>query len=216
MALTQTDPLIEELESSIVDGWVRTPYFDWKLNGPEDHLRLNFRYQSCLRSIAHAKAATDWRTYIALHLPQYREDAFFGIQELENIPHPLHNQLVGEIWTDPGILHSGSCFIMASMRSDAPHDTNDLMTTQELAALNSLPTIVTAFRSHLDWNQLGPCWTLNEKVAEQFAATYDWEVLTTVRVPREYIMAYFDRREEAELVIRDHSKSEIVSERKIK
>lgn len=214
--MTQIVPLIEELASRIDGGWVRTPYFDWKLQHTSDHLRLNARFRQCEQLVHNAKSVCDWRRYISLHLPQHREQAFFKIQEIGEIPHPLNNQLVGEIWTDTGILHASSSFVGTFTRRDAPHHPNDLMTRSEQQFLRNLPPILTAYRSHLDWNQRGLSWTLNEEVAEQFGVAYDWDVLTTVRVPRDCVMAYFGRRDEAELIIRDCSKFEILSERKIK
>lgn len=196
----------------MIDGWVRTPFFDWKLKGPQDYRRLNFRYQVCLKRISQAKAEADWRTYIALHLPEYREHALFEIQEFAEIPHPLHNQLVGEIWNDPAILHPSSCFVLAAMRSDVPHDAKDLMTQRELAAFYALPAVVIAFRSHQDWNQMGSCWTLEESIAERFAGVDERTILTAARIPRDQVIAYFDRREEAELIVRNHLKTEIVFE----
>ena len=213
--MTQTVPLIEEL-SSLTDGdWIRTPYFDWKIDTAADHLRLNARFRRCVQMVDDAMSSNDWRAFISLHLPQHREDAFFKILQDREIPHPLNNQLVGEIWTEPGILHSSSCFVLAGTRTDAPHNPSDLMIKSELQFLGGLPSTITAYRSHLDWNQLGPCWTLNEDVAEQFGIAYNWGVLTTIRVPRDCIVAYFGRRGESELIIQDHSQTEIVTERRI-
>jgi len=195
-------PLLPELQAAYHDGYVSTRWFQRKIRSSADHLRLNQLYRSTMLKLNRAIAAMDWETYVAMHLPEYRESAFMEHFEVGEIPAPLHNQLVGKIWTDDEILHSGSCFVLGAMRTDSPHTVDDLMTRSELEVRRDFPEFVTAYRSHLSWNQIGPCWTLSKQVAIDFALNERWPVLTTARIPSCSIVAYFERRGEDEIVLR--------------
>jgi hypothetical protein len=91
--------------------------------------------------------------------------------------------------------------MLIAMRTDSPHTADHLMTPTELEVRRDFPELVTAYRSHLPWNQIGPFWTLNKQVAIDFALNERWPVLATARILSRSIVAYFQRRGEDEIVL---------------
>lgn len=89
------------------------------------------------------------------------------------------------------------------------------MTQEELKYLRSLPSTLTIYRSHAPFNQMGYCWTLQAQVAKDFGHGYAWEGLTTAKISRACVVAYFNRRNEDEIIIRDTSALEIVGVQKL-
>jgi hypothetical protein len=179
---------------------VRTRYFVRKLKKDGELIRLSFLFESCERRRQSYFNSKNWREYINLHLPEYREQAFDEIAEW--VESPVYNQLVGEIWTDNEIVYSASCFVIAMLRNDPPHNFADAMTADELAILNKLPAQFEAFRAHEHHNKWGACWTLNQHTAYIYSVGFGWPYVTRIEAKKENVIAFFNRRGEDELIIR--------------
>ena len=79
------------------------------------------------------------------------------------------------------------------------------MSDAELTEFNSLDERLKIFRSHLDWNRDGFCWTLDREIALEFAHGYEWPCLTTATVAKSDVPAFFQRREESEVIVNSTS-----------
>lgn len=81
-----------------------------------------------------------------------------------------------------------------------------LMKPDELSALKKLPNKLTVYRAHreneLDWI----AYTLDKKIAERFARERGSSEVTTYKVKKSDVLAYFTRRGEQEIIIIDNKK----------
>lgn len=80
------------------------------------------------------------------------------------------------------------------------------MKPDELSALKKLPNKLTVYRAHreneLDWI----AYTLDKKIAERFARERGSSEVTTYKVKKSDVLAYFTRRGEQEIIIIDNKK----------
>ena len=80
------------------------------------------------------------------------------------------------------------------------------MKPDELSELRKLQNKLTVYRAHreneLDWI----AYTLDKKIAERFARERGSSEVTTYKVKKSDILAYFTRRGEQEIIIIDNKK----------
>ena len=196
-----------DLRSCLRDGWITHPLLELQCRKPGEYRRINTLYNLRRQKVETARQSNDWDTLIALHRPTEREMAFY--ENSEQMERADYYRIGGNIWMDPEIIHSGSCFVagLISM-SDDVIIRRGIMTNDERDQLASLSDRVRIFRSHLDWNRDGFCWTLDRDIALEFAHGYDWASLTSAYAEKSDILAYFDRRGESEIIIHPSNISE--------
>lgn len=75
-----------------------------------------------------------------------------------------------------------------------------LMTIEEEKVFSELPDPITAWRAKTKVGDVGISWTLNREVAERFAKAYE-RVIIERQLPKSRITAYFNRRNEQEIIV---------------
>ena len=189
-----------DLQSHMRDGWITHPLLKLQYWKPGDNRRSNTLYQLRLQQVESARKSNDWDTFVALHRPTEREMAFY--ENCEHMDRDDYYRIGGNIWTDPEIIHSGSCFVAGVINaSDDVEIRHQIMSNDERDELASTSHRIRIFRSHLDWNRDGFCWTLDRKIALEFAHGYDWPSLTSAFASKSDVLAYFLRRGESEIII---------------
>ena len=92
-------------------------------------------------------------------------------------------------------------------------DKRTLMTKDEYEYYQSLPQTVTAYRGVAEGgNPRGLSWTCNKKIAEWFANRFDKKgYVQSVTVDKSCVLAYFNSRDEDELVLDILSKNILIN-----
>ena len=200
-----------DLQSHLRNGWITHPLLKLQYWKPGDNRRINTLYEHRLNRAQSARQSNDWDTLIALHRPTEREMAFY--ENCEHMERADHYRISGNIWTDPEIIRSGSCFVAGVISaSDDFSVRRAIMSDNELAELDSLPDRLQIFRSHLEWNRDGFCWTLDRNIALDFAYGYDWPCLTTANIAKSDALAFFQRRGESEIIVNPSNVSDAETE----
>jgi hypothetical protein len=199
-----TIPLHPDLELRRRGAVLRTEYFEHNISSPAQNPRLNRMYDYYKKLSETHRRNCDWEAYVSLFLPAEREYQLWEVQN--EIEAKKFNQLVGWLWTHPEMICSGSCFVLSAAQNEPPYDKADLMTEEEHDEFKKLPDDLTIYRAHEPWNQMGPCWTLSEKVAWNYAHFPKWIHVSRAVIAKHDVFAYFQRRGESEIIVKYPSK----------
>ena len=99
--------------------------------------------------------------------------------------------------------------------SNRPRKRTSLMKPSELIAYKTLPSIVTAFRAHKDEKDW-IAYTINLNIAIKFAKIKKAETINGYKIQRKNILALFLRRDEAEIICLDKTKTKEIGSVNIK
>jgi len=174
------------------------------------HERLNHMVNEQLRQKTEAldRAIADeaWNTYCFIHERPYRLDAFWNIKDkIED--DATYWDVLGSIWTDSENIWQSEDEWVECLSSDRPGREN-MMEEWERERLAALPETVEVFRGYQREDRENGCsWSIDRDKARWFAQRL-WiperggrPMLATANVSREKIVAFFDGRQEHEVVI---------------
>jgi hypothetical protein len=176
------------------------PYLTYPDLNPEYAALANAQYREKAKAVAEAKAQRDWHSLILLYNRPFRFSLFDEIAgELSDAE---YWQLLGEVWMDSESLRDEQRLIAKHLTSDRP-ERHHLMTEEERAVLAGLPDQLTVYRGRKRnvKSVVGWSWTLSEEKGRWYACRfYEPGYLVTGSVAKADVVAYFGRRNEAEVV----------------
>jgi hypothetical protein len=151
-----------------------------------------------------------WSEYLMMCANQDRAQELLKIITTTRKPSRLWS-LVNEVWSMSNNIsadqHIWDCiWSHAFTQSGKLRKCSDLMRPCDRHVFDSLPETVPIYRgcSHVDAVE-GYSWTLDKSVAESFACRVSGQtgraLVAAVDIPREFILAYFNEREEQEIVV---------------
>lgn len=173
--------------------------------------RLNHMVNEQLRQKREAldRAVEDeaWSTYCFLHERPYRLDAFLNIKDkIED--DAAYWDVLGSIWTDSENIWQSEDEWLECLSSERPQR-DQMMEDWERDRLAALPETVEIFRGYQFANrQDGMSWSIDRNQAAWFATRLwvperggDGPMLAIATVKRDKILAFFDGRNEHEVVV---------------
>jgi hypothetical protein len=170
--------------------------------------QMNARYNKTLKykreSVATARAARKWDTFILLHERPWRYEALMEIAD-EMDDHEFWDA-VRMVWMDSENIREHGDEWDELLRSERP-GSDFLMDDDERKALDELPQEVTLYQGHTDERDDGWSWTTRRETAVWFAHRFQkleeatFAMLSTVTVDKDLILAYLLGRGEFEVLI---------------
>ena len=175
---------------------------------PPFYAMLNKAYVSKKERVKIAEEQGDYQTIIRMHERPYRLEAFIEIIESgAELESQEYWNLVRTIWTDSENIHQ--CFHDWLTIWDYPDDRHLVMNEAERAVLASLPDDIEIYRGvrHMECAR-GLSWSTDKARATWFARRWSGgqeAILATGRVKKADVLAYFDGRNESEVVVNPDS-----------
>lgn len=166
--------------------------------GEADHERLNNQLNAKESACGAARLERDWHQLVWLHERPFRFDALFSIKDL--ITDAVYWDLVKSVWIDSENIYENLRGWEVMLASDRP-GREQMMTEDERAFVSDLPAKVRLYRGHQALNRNGLSYTLSVDKAKWFAKRFGPGDVRVRSVAKEDIVAYFNTRSEAEIVI---------------
>ena len=171
-------------------------YFDHE----QEDERNNKCYEWKLKEVAKANAEKCWDRYVFMHERPYRLDAFIVI--MRHLDGPAYWSLLSDIWTDAEGNSRNIKYWKKLFKAKMPHP-ECIMNDEELKVYRSLPDKVTIYRGYTKGlNRNGLSYSLSKEKAEWFARRFYPKKagLITLTVDKSSIVAYFNGRNEEEII----------------
>jgi hypothetical protein len=156
------------------------------------------------REIEKAVKAQKWYEVVFFHEKIFLDDAF---REYENhFDDPSYWLILGRIWTQQEQLWPNRKWFLQVFKSPRPKR-DHLMSPEEHDVLEALPDMFQIYRGFIGNRGEGLSWSLDRAKAEWFARRFS--ILTELGQPqlmvgvikKKDVLAYFDGREEKEIVV---------------
>lgn len=165
----------------------------------------NMQYKKKQESVAKAIAKGDWYTYVFLHERPYRCDALLAVREVgDRLTDERWWRLVGSVWTDSENIWQNFAEWDDILNTDRP-ERESMMDADERRIFDELPNEITVYRGSVaGLNEGGLSWTTDPAVARFFARRRNDKgrgVIDTGLVQKALVVAYFDGRNENEIVV---------------
>jgi hypothetical protein len=171
--------------------------------GEMDAAKINEMFRQKKAQLAKAERDGDWPKYIWLHERPYRLRPLRKALCRINDP-ACAASLVSEIWSDSeSIRHDRAIWIVWKALSNPRLS----MSEEEREAFAALPEELCVFRGYSRYRlrtARGLSWTLDRAKAEWFARRFSFRsrgYVATGCVPKSKVLAYFDGRQEREIVV---------------
>ena len=203
----------------VIDGveYLRHPWV-YQIHGVIYGL-ANKQYELKSQAIKEAIQKKKWYTYVFLHERPYRADALVAVRDQfgDQISNTAFWSLVGSVWVDSENIWQNFAEWDDILNTERPRR-EYMMTKEERAVWRKLPNQVTVYRGSIpDKNEGGLSWTLNRNVAKFFAKRFAnvhhaGGVIDTATVPKQLVVAYFDGRNEEEIVV-EHAEAVTITDR---
>lgn len=171
--------------------------------------RINEIVAAQQRAVEDFERKQKWGAYVFSHHRPYRVDALLSVIQRVGISRLW--RLVSDVWIDSeSTMQSADEWAEIWMRAYDKHGNlrkcfKKVMGAKDLRVYETLPDIVTAYRGCFDeYDSMAYSWTLDREVAEWFAKRKRWKgnpIVAKVEVPKSFVLAYFDGRREAEVVL---------------
>lgn len=216
------DPLDPELQ-----GWVDGLDFGDALRHPLVYAvpytaqlapTYNARLKLMRQKTDEALANRDYQKYIWLHERAYRLHAFLKVMEADQLSNEDYWKFVGSFWTDSENIHQNFRHwlkLWSSQRPGREHamddgvgEDDDDSEENERQRYAELPETMTIYRGYqYKASMRGLSWSLDRERAIWFAQRFAMintklpPRLATAEVRRESVLAYFNRRNEDEVVV---------------
>lgn len=193
--------LDEDLWDYVEDGMVKHPLLYMSLGGKSGVARCNSFFLEKADAAYRARSLRDWEKFLFLHERPHRLAAFMEIEsELED---SLYWHLLARLWIDSENIFEDRATWAELWR--ARRDSKfSAMQIEEQEAFRKLPHQLVLYRgvSADDESFDGLSWTLSREKAVWFANRRTGAPrLIAASVEKESIHAYFDRRDEREVVV---------------
>jgi hypothetical protein len=214
-ALAQLQHLLEtpeELDPELAAYLTETEHGFWALRHPlvyhvPYHQTMNALANAALKGkreeVAEARQSKDWRRYLFLHERPYRIDAFTHI--CWQMGSKTYWELLGSIWTDTENLWQNQNEWRQCLTAERSCR-NHLMKPEERATLKLYPSQFPVYRGYsAPGTLLGLSWTTNPVIAKFFARRLaepdSLRFVARGTVRRRDVLAYFNGRDEGEMVV---------------
>lgn len=112
--------------------------------------------------------------------------------------------VLGTIWKDDGSVAETQELFVELLRNPARRNKHKIMKTNERREYAKLPKVVTAYRAcgHIDEISTSISWSLDKKFVERYAESTGRTIIATLDFKKSEIFAYFNRRNESEIIVR--------------
>jgi len=184
-------------------GWrVVHPFLNLSVSDPAEIATANRAYTSRSKALEAAITNEDWHSFVFIHERYQRFHALMQVIEVYNYDDPRGLwPLIGDVWidTESSFRYRTEWIKLWSRQCASKHR---VMTKDERKALAALPRTVNVWRgvSHLDFLQ-GLSWTTDRDKAIWFAKRGPSSgYLASGTIRRNEVLAYFDGRNESEIV----------------
>ncbi|MDB5518718.1 MAG: hypothetical protein JWQ17_5476 [Tardiphaga sp.] len=195
------EELDEELWDYVEDGMIKHPLLYMSLGGKSGVARCNSFFQEKADATYRARRSRDWEKLLFLHERPHRLASFDEIQsELED---SLYWQLLARLWIDSENIFENRA-AWAELWQARRDSKCCAMEVEEQEAFKKLPHQLVLYRGvgADDEGLDGLSWTLSREKAIWFANRRKGAPrLVTASVKKGGIHAYFDRRDEREVVV---------------
>jgi hypothetical protein len=187
---------------------IRHPLVTFICYNPSVNEELNKRLRAKKEAMDRAMAQRDWETCLWLHERPWRVDALRKLAPRLNDEE--YFRLLGSVWTDSENSWQYRRLVrgLLSPRGRRLEARRFMMSEEEQAVFDSLPTQVVVYRGCGRGNRHGWSWTLDPDqsgwFARRFASLNDGRFSGLVVVgecQRSSVVAYFNGRNESEIVI---------------
>jgi hypothetical protein len=171
---------------------------------------LNAQYRMKSKATEDALRSSKFERFVFFHERPYRWDAMTHLLAIEAVINGRRwFRLLAEVWQDSeNVWQYQGVFprLFAGPRTATPTDRKHIMTKSEQKVLAALPDPVIIYRGATKGrNELGWSWTTDHNRARWFANRFKTKhrepVLVTATVPKAHIIAYFEQRDESEIVV---------------
>lgn len=216
--------LHQDLQQYLCDQSLNHPLLQFEFVDPRLYSRLNQLYEHRLRVLTERlRDQNDWERLrpdlqrndkINWLVRQVSKDESACRSQDQQVE---FNRLLGQMWTDPEVVSHTSDVLLPCFRGELPSGPClHFMVDTERIRLAELPEEVQVFRGHAPVTEHKPCWTLNPKVAVDWACKFDpgtfptdqspeyqfcAPILTVGTVRKSQIFAYVNRRNEDEILV---------------
>lgn len=178
--------------------------------------RLNKYYAYKKEEIARAQAEGNWLSYVFLHERPYRFNALRSVED-KFTDGKEYWRVVGSVWTDSeNIYQQFAAWKRLWASSLAGRDA--LMDEEEREVLAAMPEVLTVYRGFkIKKSERGLSWTTDRDKAVWFARwlryPHQSSFVAQANVTKKDVLAYFDGRNEKEVVVLPTSLKNLLSER---
>jgi hypothetical protein len=175
---------------------------------PALYQRINQVYEYKQRTVDLIEQPNEWQSYLP-HLPITDRQIEFVKNEYMR-DDPAYFRIIGNIWTDFEILSCSSSWLELLLHFEPlRYPTQKLslnvihmMTDVEQQQLAELPDQFTVYRGHEDRCLHGISWTMDRKIAMQYAIGMNGNrSISTGIVMKKSVIAVIDRWAEAEIIV---------------
>lgn len=142
----------------------------------------------------------DWPGYLATHHKHLRTPAFLWLDYKVSLEHVEYWQLLKSVYIDDDHVFVNAELYRDLYKADVPGGPRSGMNESELEVFDALPDTVTIYRGAAPERWRGFSWSLERSVAGFFSKRTSGYVFTA-DVPRAAILAYYDERSEAEVLV---------------
>jgi hypothetical protein len=185
-------------------------------HSPISNKQLNKRFALKKEEIVEAQKAGDWRRYVFMHERPFRFNALQAVQD-KFINGEDYWRVVGNVWTDSENIYQHFAAWKRLWGSDLA-GRQAMMDEDELEELAAMPEILTVYRGfELKSAQRGLSWTTNRDKAVWFAKRLreprQKSLVAQATVQKKDVLAYFNGRNENEVVVLPRSLQNLFSAR---
>ncbi len=142
----------------------------------------------------------DWPGYLAITHKRLRTPAFLWLDYEVSLTHVEYWQLLKSAYMDDDHVFVNAELYRDLYKADVPGGPRSGMNESELEVFDALPDTVTIYRGAVPERWRGFSWSLERPVAERFSKRTSGYVFTA-DVPRAALIAYYDERSEAEVLV---------------
>lgn len=179
---------------------------------PQQAPMYNAQFRHQQEQVEKVRANGEWESYIWLHERPYRLNALTKV--MEHLSDQRYWELVGKFWTDSENIFQ-NFKIWRSLWSSRRPLRQLAMDAEEQAIFGGLAETVTIYRGYqYNASMRGMSWTVDRDRAIWFARRFARRAapkLATVTVARSKILAYFDGRNESEVVVLPRDLKQVTS-----
>jgi hypothetical protein len=210
--MTTIEELLPELKAAIRGNMIHHPLV---VGFAQQNAHANFLLLVRRKQIEEAERENDWFKYVFTHERPYQVEAFKSAAA--KMDDESYWKTLADVYVESENLRQNQGAIRRLLTADRPHR-EALMSDEERTVIDGLPETVTIFRGYCFDNSHGWSWTISREKAEWFGNRFAKELggiprIATGKVKKTDIIAYFDGREEKEIVCDPKSVADITTER---
>jgi hypothetical protein len=168
------------------------------------------------QAVAEAQEQGDWHRYVFLHERPFRFDALRSVED-KFTDDKEYWRVVGSVWTDSENIYQHFA-VWKRLWASSFNGRDVLMDEEEKEVLEAMPQVLTVYRGFkIKKSERGLSWTTDRDTAVWFArrfrASHQSSFVAQANVAKKDVLAYFDGRNEKEVVVLPTSLKNLLSER---